>query len=486
MRAFGAGMPVITTDVPQFREFDAAFCWRVPIDPDGEKAELERLMRDVSDDLGAARARGDSARRFVEAEATVSAVADRYEEIVCEILRLKKPKHTSGGDRSSPAVNAIGYWAAATGVGEAARRVVLALDKSGVAVTLDEFPIDVPTAANRVPREIAQLPRGRSASVSICFLNINEMHGVRDEFLRPVSDDYVIAYWYWEVPGLPDHLASEVRRFDEIWVASRFVQANLTPYTTAPIHVMPAIVEPEPNSLMKRSDFNLPEGKCTFLFSFDVGSGIARKNPFAVIDAFEGAFSNVERRDDVCLAMKTSNLARHPEAQFELRRRLDSVGGKVIDESLTPGVLDSLMALCDAYVSLHRAEGFGLGIAEAMALGVPTIVTRYSGCDDFVTSNNCCGVGYSMVPIDLTELRFNPGAELLYRGDMLWAEPDVEQASRWMRFLADHPQDRRRIGAAGATTIRERYSQRRAGSAMRSRLLEIIENRRNAGSGYAA
>ena len=73
------------------------------------------MTPDVSDDLGAARARGDSARRFVEAEATVSAVADRYEEIVWEILRLKKPKHTSGGDRSSPAVNAIGYWAGCDG-----------------------------------------------------------------------------------------------------------------------------------------------------------------------------------------------------------------------------------------------------------------------------------------------------------------------------------------------------------------------------------
>ena len=470
MRAFGAAMPVITTDVPQFREFDDSYCWKVPIGASAERRGLVEAMRNALQYPDTVRAAGRAAQSFVEDNATNAIAASHYARAIASCLQLRGRAVAGRRSPSVPAANAIGCWSATTGVGEAARRAVLAMSNAGVAIALTDVAIDVPTDANRIPAGIVSLPKGRPAPIDISFLNVNELHGVPDEFLRPEPGRYLVAYWYWELPDLPARLVPEVQRFDEFWVASRFVQGNLARYTTAPVVVMPSVVAPEADPLISRKEFGLPRKSCLFLFNFDVSSGLARKNPFAAIDAFSQAFSHEE---GACLVMKTMNLNRWPEASYELRRRLDRVGGVIIEEHLTDAEVASLTRCCDVYVSLHRSEGFGLGMAEAMYFGVPVIATRYSGSEDFLTASNSCGVGYRMTCVDAGELRFNPGAENVYEPGMSWADPDIDQAAVWMRMLYDHQEMRQRIGAQGAETIRFRYNSEAAGCAMRCRLVNI-------------
>lgn len=475
MRALGAAMPVITTDVPQFREFDRTYCWLAPHDGANEQRVLLELMTRAADDPRSVAGAGQQAQRFVAKNATFPIVATRYQEEIESCLDGSLRAAPHGRATRMVAVNAIAYWSATTGIAEAARRAARAMSAAGVGVALTDYAIDVPTNPNRLSPEVARLSRGRPADIELCFLNVNELHGVGEDFLRSVPGRYLIAYWYWELPDLPERLVPEVRRFDEFWVASRFVKGNLARYTKAPILVMPSVVEPDEDPSLSRNDFGLPRDSTIFLMNFDVSSGVARKNPFGAIEAFNRAFGGREAGSTAHLVLKTMNLDRFPEADFEIRRRVDKVNGIVIDSEMTGSEIGSLTRLCDAFISLHRAEGFGLGLAEAMYFGLPVVATRYSGSDEFLAASNSCGVGYRLSTVEAGALRFNPGAEHLYRPGMFWAEPNIDQASRWMRMLLERPAVRHQIGQAAALTIKKKFSMAAAGQAMRHRL-EAIES----------
>ena len=149
------------------------------------------------------------------------------------------------------------------------------------------------------------------------------------------------------------------------------------------------------------------------------------------------------------------------------------MNGVLIQEDLEHGELVDLISCCDAYVSLHRSEGFGFGIAEAMALGKPVIATAYSGNVDFATSANSFQVGYSLSRITSADHAFGEGAADVYRPGAVWAEPDVGQAARWMQLIYADPDLRQRVGEAGRAMIRECYSAEAAVAVVTERLREI-------------
>jgi glycosyltransferase involved in cell wall biosynthesis len=130
----------------------------------------------------------------------------------------------------------------------------------------------------------------------------------------------------------------------------------------------------------------------------------------------------------------------------------------------------------DAYVSLHRSEGFGFGIAEAMALGKPVIATAYSGNLDFATLANSCQVSYRLREITSDDHVFNEGISSVYQSGAVWADPDIGQAARWMQLLSADPALRARIGEAGRATVRRRYSAQAAVEAVTHRLKEVSEH----------
>jgi glycosyltransferase involved in cell wall biosynthesis len=239
-------------------------------------------------------------------------------------------------------------------------------------------------------------------------------------------------------------------------------------------------VAPERDTRLRRHDFGIDPSAFMVFFNFDANSTIARKNPRAAIHAFRGAFGNGRHAHKAQLVMKSLNLSAHPEARSLVLHDLRLVGGLLIEEDLSAKEMASLVALADVYLSLHRAEGFGLGMAEAMYFGVPVVATAYSGNCDFMLPSNSCMVGYRPVPIDEADLRFNPGAERVYEPGQIWAEPNVDEAAGRMRYLHDNPRIARQISERGARYIRETYSEVAVGKVMRRRITEIMNGLSNA------
>jgi glycosyltransferase involved in cell wall biosynthesis len=374
-----------------------------------------------------------------------------------------------------PGVNCIGDFAATTGLIEAGRRLVRAAVSAGIDVSVTDVDLPLPKLHARKLGLLEELRRGRSHDIELWCVNVNELRHIDESMLRPPGEHarYVIAVWYWEASSLPSWAHTEVARVDEMWVPSRFVRDAFRSATSKPVVVVPCVVdEPAPPGA-PRSDFGLPHDAVLFFFNFDASSSDARKNPWGVIHAFESAFTDDERRGRARLVLKTQNLDTHPPLRAALQASLDRVNGILIDEELPRDRMNALLGSIDVYASLHRAEGFGLGIAEAMLLGKPVIVTAYSGNMDYSTRTNSCLVGYTMRPIDESDHRLTPHAREVYAPGLIWAEPNVGQAARWMRYLYEHPEERLRIGRAGAQTVRNQFNPETVGNVVANRLAQI-------------
>ncbi|HZD65739.1 MAG TPA: glycosyltransferase [Acidimicrobiales bacterium] len=479
LRALGAGKPVVVAEDGAYAHLDRTFCWTVPGDGGDRAAGLERVLRWALAAPESVRGVGEAARSFVEAQATVPAVVEAYLEAIEEAVH----RRTSAQRREAVTVsgeplgvNAVADWKGTTGLSEAARRCVVALLDAGVEVSLVDRRTGERQSEARLPERLSRLPTGRRHGIDINYFNVDQFQLLSDRFLRPPGRaTYVIGYWAWELPRVAYRVARNIERVDELWVGSRFTKQAFQGHTDRPVQVMPHFLEPAPAGGCTRADFGLPEEACLFFFGFDVQSTMGRKNPLGVIEAFSRAFSAAERAGPARLVLKTLNLANYPEARALLVKELGSVNGILVEDDLSSGEMFALMTLCDVYVSLHRSEGFGLGMAEAMYLGRPVIATGYSGNMDFMTVTNSCPVGYRLESVGTTVSQYNPGMSVVYEDDQLWGAADVHQAARWMRRLYESPATRERIGSKGAATIRHRYSRAAAGAAMVQRLTEVAK-----------
>jgi glycosyltransferase involved in cell wall biosynthesis len=471
MECFALGKSAIVSDIPQMGQFSDDFCLKVSTDPRTEHDELVAAMLAAGADVEATRAAGRRALAYVSENCRIEHVATIYLE---HLRRATDEPRTRNDPVEGPlplGVNAIASWAGATGLAEAGRRAAIALLNEGVAMAVEDVNLWAKVDQSRVPDQIAALPHGHPYPIGLSFLNINEFHVVEGWQLRGHGTPYLIAMWYWELPALPPEMVKEIDRVDEIWVASEFVRDVFLRYTVKPIHVMPCVVEPEADESLTRSDLGLPEDAVIYLVTFDANSTIARKNPYGAIKAFEEAFG--PGRTDVVLVIKVINLSSYPVVQRDLRRHMERLGGILIESNMAPGEIAALIRHCDVYVSLHRSEGFGLGLAEAMYFGHPVVATGNSGNMDFMNAANSCLVGYRSMEVHRNELSDNPTAMVLYQPGNLWVDPDVHEAARLMRWLFENPAERARIGAKASADIKASYGLAAAGRAMHARLVEI-------------
>jgi glycosyltransferase involved in cell wall biosynthesis len=371
-----------------------------------------------------------------------------------------EPATTLGKDPFG--VNVVGYFRSEVGTGEAARQVVSALD----AVSIPVMPIHGQTIplSRQGHTYTTGTPEDAAFPLNLICMNADML----PEFTRQVgeeffADRYSIGLWFWEIDEFPARWHGSLSLLEEVWAPTAHVASALEPISTIPVTTVRIPIEMPALEPRTRGDLGLPEDKFLFLFSFDYLSVFKRKNPLAVIDAFTRAFAPGE---SVGLVIKCINQDRDPSAHAELRAAAAAHPGiEVIDRYLDPLDNRSLTALCDCYVSLHRAEGFGLGPAEAMWLGKPVIATGYSGNLDFMTPENSLLVDYRLVPI-------GAGADP-YPADARWADPDVQHAATLMRGLVDDPERARRLGETAAADIRRTHSPSTAGQIMRRRLEAI-------------
>ena len=225
-----------------------------------------------------------------------------------------------------------------------------------------------------------------------------------------------------------------------------------------PIPLFPPPVDP----LLTRADLGLDE-RFTFLFVFDHFSILDRKNPLGLIEAYAEAFAP---EDGARLLIKTINGERHVlDHEALLLASASRPDIDVRDGYLAPGEVGALLAGADCYVSLHRAEGLGLTIAESMALGKPAIVTDYAGSTDFVTP----GIAYP-VPYELVEV--GPGNDP-YDPHVRWADPDLGCAGKFMRHVFEHPDEAAAVGERARIELHDRFSASVCGRRMAARLDQI-------------
>ncbi len=252
----------------------------------------------------------------------------------------------------------------------------------------------------------------------------------------------VIGYWAWELPVLPPNWRLGVRFVHAAWAPSQFTADALEPLLPGRVSVVPhplAAAPPEPAGLT-RADLGLPARAVVVLVSFNLASSFERKNPLAAIAAFRAAFSD---RQDRLLVVKTGN-PHHASADFA---RIEAAVAGAPNIRLEPRTLPqahshALIAAADLILSLHRSEGFGLVAAEAMLLGKPVIATGWSGNMTFMDADSAALVGYRLVPAR------DPRGVYSAR-DAVWAEPNIAEASAWLRRLADDPAARAALGAKG-------------------------------------
>lgn len=385
------------------------------------------------------------------------------------------PAHESAPVAASPAqatgVNILGYIRGQFGLAESARHYARALIDAGMGVRLYDVDLGLPHGWDDHSLD-AWIGEDLPHHVSIIFVNPDYLQQALEKIGQArLRGHYLIACWFWELERVPDDWLPAIEQVDEIMVATEFVENAFRQVTDKPILRVPQPLGEVLDSGLERADFGLEEGKFTFLVTFDFNSWIARKNPHAALRAFRLAFP--PERDDVRLLVKSSNGFRHPD---KFRELLNAAAADprilVRDEVIDRAHVNALQRVCDAYVSLHRAEGLGLGLAECMAMGKPVIATNWSGNLEFMDQDVACLVGYRLVPVREGEYPHPEGAQ--------WAEADVEDAARAMRRLADDPAAAAGMALRGRERVGFTLSPQRNAALLKARI-EQLDNLQSQG-----
>ena len=334
-----------------------------------------------------------------------------------------------------------------SGLGQHAQRSITALDRVGLHACSEPF---FPAPGGWNPR-LSLSPDATSAMRDHAVL----LHVPMDRLVPTLAAQpallasrRVIAFYYWETEVIPRQLLRSLDLVDEAWVATEFVARAFRQVTDTPVTVVGNAVDVSEVETVSRAELDIAEDAFVIHFSFDANSTVARKNPSAAIDAFHEAFDG---DPDAVFILKVrnmhqaENLARHgdPHARGMLARLREDPGIRLVTDEWSHARSLGLIQLADCYISLHRSEGYGYGMAEAMALGTPVVATDYSGNVDFLSPDRGWLVPYDMVDVLPEEYFF-------WEPEMAWADADTHAAAEQLRAVRGGVGVAERVGAARA------------------------------------
>lgn len=337
-------------------------------------------------------------------------------------LEAKLDHHTEQSIEplKSNGINLIGYSRGRLGLGEDLRAYAALLRHKGIAFSIVHIghPTEDPSTYS------SPLENGVVFDRSIFFIN-----AIEAAKLLNIVDDLSAAFGYttiippWELESAPEEWAATLSSFDEVWGISNFTTKALSRVHSSVKYSAPIVLPLHKQKTGIRS----PESPFRFLFIFDAGSYIERKNPLAVVHAFQLAFAMGE---NVELVLKVSNSNNSEHWQNVKLKALSDSRIKIIDKLMTSSELDRLWDSANCYVSLHRSEGFGRTIAEALVRKLPVVATAYSGSNDLFADDYPFLVKFDLVKINKGEY---PSST-----DAVWAEPITCSASANMRYVFEH------------------------------------------------
>lgn len=350
----------------------------------------------------------------------------------------------------------VGHPFAPIGRGEDVRCTYRALKKVGIQPkVLDLYALQKPEGP--LQRQLASELTDSTGQVNIFHLNGNEIpQALAHLQAKGVSGGYNIVCPQWELSRYPSEWATNLELFDEVWAPTKFVFDAISPVVRKPLALVPLGCQVELSSILGRRYFGLPESDYTFLFFFDFRSYSQRKNPEAVVESFEKLVQKMPN-SKAALVIKLNGAELAP-AQFNLlQERVKLLGNRVIliNRTITDNEIKNLVRCCDCFVSMHRSEGFGRGLAEAMYLGKPVIATRYSGNLHFMNTNNSFLIDYEL--IDLKE------GDYPYWQGQQWADADTEQTAHYMAALVSNPSLGYEMGKIAATSVSQSVGYRATG-----------------------
>ena len=450
--------PFVPAEVCEFRD------WLMELRPD-QPRRIPRYLSAIFDE------RGDIRKAFPEVERGRN---KRFDEWVARsgvgecpeisLLGYRPTPEAVGAEdrgRAPSGVDLVGYLNAELGVGEAGRLAGSALTEADVTVST----ITCRRTTSRQNHPFRSLGIAEHATVLLA-VNADQCADVRHDFGDAFFEGrHVIGQWFWEVEDFPVTYHDAYGLVDEVWAPTKHIESAIgrfAPVTLPIVHMPLPLVAPTVRNDAKKADFGLDE-RFTFMFSFDFLSVIERKNPFAVIDAFKAAFQPDEGPQLLIKSINGADRLRDLEhLRWVARDRPDIFLVDAYFDSIETG---SLMSVIDCYVSLHRAEGLGLTMSEAMCLGKPVIATAYSGNMDFMTSDTALLVPWRAVEIGPNAAPYPPAAK--------WAEPSTTAAASAMRRIVNNPEHAAALGAAAKADLAVRFSPAATGARMRARLETI-------------
>ncbi len=361
-------------------------------------------------------------------------------------------------------INLAGYARAEMGVGESVRAAARAAKAAGLETAL--YAVEAHPKYRASDKSAGELCGSLPFPVTILHVNADQTPAVMSQLgANLASTRYRIGFWAWELEEFPSRWWSSFEHVNEIWTPSEFCRAAIAAESPKPVLRMPHAVEPLGEPAHSREALGLPRAGFTVLFAFDAMSVVERKNPLAAMEAFRKAFP---AGDDARLVLKISHAEAAPDALARIRAAIGGAPVTLIDRVMDRGEIHSLIAHSDCILSLHRSEGFGLVLAEAMSIGKTVICTGYSGNMDFTLPG-------SALPVEYTLVNVGPGNEP-YAEDAMWASPDVDHAAALLRQACLDASMRARIGEEARRRIRRDFSAETVGRLMRRRIHSIHRN----------
>ena len=347
-------------------------------------------------------------------------------------------------------ITVAGLFRSTVGLGHSARLCAFALKRLGYEVRY----IDLSDKFSRSDLPESDLPGkpacpGEGGALIVHLNPPEQLLAYTIMGRRFIKHKRIIGYWHWELPSVPSSWRTNARFVHELWAPSRFTAEAIRKQVSIPLRIVPHPVTVPTNFRKKRRDFGFPEDSFVIVNMFGVSSVFERKNPVATVRSFKMAFGD---SPDHILFLKVSDELHAPWAMRILREEAGGAANiRFMSAILSNEDIAALINCADVIISLHRSEGFGLLLAQGMLLGKSVIATGWSGNTDFMTKKNSALIGYKLIPV------VDPQG--IYKlKNVVWADPDIEQAAHWLQRLASDEALRQKIGRAAAEDADRHFS----------------------------